>query len=115
MKQRMEKAYRLEQLHRLSDAVGTTLDLVHESSVFVSWLTETVRPCLAALFLTDEAKQELLLVNVHGFTPPPAPRLFLGLDLWHWLEEQGASVPDEDNPCRYAVPIPVEKQLFGTL
>jgi len=114
MKQHMEEK-RLEQLYQLSMTLGTTLDLAHETATFVNWLKEAVQPTLAALFVTDEAKQELRLVEAYGFTPPADPCLPLGLDLWRWLEEQGASVPAEGDPRRYAVPIPIEKQLFGTL
>jgi len=105
----------LEQLHQISLILGTTLDLAHEAAIFMEWLSQTVEPALAALFITDEAKQELRLMGTYGFEPPAEPCLSMGLDLWRWLAEQGAPVPEEDDPRRYAVPIPIERQLFGTL
>jgi len=107
---------RLEQLFKLSVNLGTTLDLDHEVLTMMDWLVETVSPAVAALFVTDETKQELRLVGAHGFDPPAGNgQLPIGLDLWRWLEEHGASVPDERDPRRYAVPIPIEQQLWGTL
>jgi len=111
----MKSDQHLEQLFQLSVALGTTLDLAHETAAFMKWLTEAMEPSLAALFLTDEAKQELRLMGAHGFELPAEPRLPMGLDLWRWLTEQGVSLPEEADPRRYAVPIPIEKQLFGTL
>ena len=111
----MKNDHQVAQLYQLSVALGTTLDLAHEAAAFMAWLTGAAEPVLAALFITDEAKQELRLVGAHGFTPPAKPRLAMGLDLWRWLAEQGAAVPEEGDPRRYAVPIPIEQQLFGTL
>ncbi|HID61127.1 MAG TPA: hypothetical protein EYP49_00045, partial [Anaerolineae bacterium] len=110
-----ESNRRLEQLYQLSVAIGTTLDLAHETAAFMDWLTQTVEPVLAALFITDEAKQELRMMGTCGFDPPAEPCLPIGLNLWRWLEEQGVAVPEAGDPRRYAVPIPIEKQLFGTL
>ncbi|RMF87643.1 MAG: response regulator [Nitrospinota bacterium] len=111
----MYESHQLEKLYRLSLVVGTTLDLEHEVAAFMHWLSEEVEPAIAALFITDEAKQELRLVGAHGFAFPSVSRLPLGLNVWRWLAEQGIPVPEEDTPRRYAVPIPIEKQLFGTL
>jgi putative nucleotidyltransferase with HDIG domain len=111
----MEESKRLEQLYQLTIVIGTTLDLAHETAAFTEWLMQTVEPTLAALFITDEAKQELQLMGACGFEPPAEPRLPMGLNLWRWLAEQGVSVPEEGDPRRYAVPISIEGQLFGTL
>ena len=111
----MKSDQHLEQLFQLSVALGTTLDLVHETAAFMAWLREAVEPGLAALFVADEAKRELRLLGAHGFEPPAEPRLPLGLDPWRWLAQRGVSVPEEGDPRRYAVPIPIEQQLFGTL
>ena len=111
----MGKNPRLEKLYRLSIAIGTTLDLDHEVAAFMDWLIREVGPSLAALFITDEAKQKLQLAGAHGFEPPANTLLPMGLDLWRWLMEQGAFVPKEGAPHRYAVPIPIERQLWGTL
>ncbi|MBC7252241.1 MAG: PAS domain S-box protein, partial [Anaerolineae bacterium] len=100
---------------QLSLILGTTLDLAHETARFMTWLTEAIEPVLAALFIADEDRQELRLVEVHGFEPPDEPHLSLGLDLWRWLEEQGVPMPDENRHDRYAVPIHIENQLFGIL
>jgi len=105
----------LQQLYDLGLAVGATLDLDHEAEAFMGWLAEAVRPALAALFVTDRARQTLRLVGVHGFDLPADPHLPLGMDLWRWLAEQGAPIPPEGDPARYAVPILVEQQLFGIL
>ncbi|MGQ9631470.1 MAG: PAS domain-containing protein [bacterium] len=111
----MEGNGNLERLFRLSIALGTTLDLSYETSAFMDWLVKEVGPASAALFIADEAKRELQLVQARGFEMPSDARLPLGLDLWRWLGERGVSVPDEGDPRRYAVPILIEKQLFGTL
>lgn len=115
MNMRTSKNQQLNQLYQLSVRLGTTLDLVYESSTFMNWLVEAVQPSLVALFLADESKQELQLVHAHGFVLPTDHCLPLGVDLWRWLEGHGACVPEEGNPRRYAIPIPVETQLFGTL
>lgn len=107
--------YPTEQLYRLTIVLGTTLDLAYETAAFMTWLREVVEPELAALFLTDEAKQELRLAGALGFQPPAEPCLLMGLDLWRWLADQEIAVPEEGDPRRYAVPISIEKQIFGTL
>jgi len=111
----MNENQRLKHLYQLGIAVGTTLDLAHETAAFMDWLDKTVKPSLAALFITDKAKRELRLVGARGFETPLDLHLPMGLDLWRWLAEQGASVPDEGDPRRYAVPILTEMQILGTL
>ncbi|OQX60555.1 hypothetical protein B5M50_00880 [candidate division KSB1 bacterium 4484_219] len=105
----------LEHLHRLGLALGTTLDLTHEARTFVDSLMETLSPKLLALFIADNEKSYLRLWEARGFTLPTGVSVSMGLDLWRWLAEQGAILPSEDNPCRCAFAISIEKQVLGVL
>ncbi len=111
----MAEVQHLEQLYKLSLEVGSTLDLERETEAFMKWLSRTIRPVLAALFVLDEEQRRLTLVGAHGFEPPPSPSLDIGIDVWRWLVEHGILVPTGEAPYRYAVPIAVEQHLLGIL
>jgi len=105
----------LQSFFHLTITIGTTQDLYKETQSFITWLIDEIRPVLSALFLLDKEKNEFWLIQAYGFKPEEGSRLPLGIDLWRWLGEQGAPIPDEGDPRRYIVPIIVENRLLGTL
>ncbi|MGQ9470351.1 MAG: GAF domain-containing protein [Candidatus Aminicenantales bacterium] len=104
----------LEALHKLSLAMGTTLDLEHECRVFMEWLEAFIRPKAAVLFLADEKKQNLMVAGCIN-SKLPENVLPLGADPWEWLKEQGLKLPRDKARRDLALPIIIEDELFGLL
>jgi len=104
----------LESLRQLSLSLGTTLDVNHESAAFMQWLAQVIRPKIAALFLMDDKREHLELVQAFGFKAEHR-RLPVGLDPWQWLRRHGAGILPAENSCCHALPLTVEGELFGLL
>jgi len=104
----------LKNLHQLTLSLGTTLDLDHESAAFMQWLAQVIRPELAALFLVDDKREHLDLVQTLGFKAEHL-RLELGLDPWQWLRQQGVDISPPGDPGCFALPITLEGELLGLL
>lgn len=111
----MEENRPLERLYELGLVVGSTVNLDHETAAFTEWLSRASEVTLAALFITAEDGQALQLVQTIGFPLPAETTLPLGMDPWRWLKERGVRTLQEDNLCRYAVPLVIEQELLGIL
>jgi len=109
-----EKSY-LKDLFHLSIDLGSTLNLSHETSVFISWLVDKVKPRLILFALTDKYKKELELIHSYGTEIQKPVKIPFGMDLWRWAEKQGIDISVDDAGNRYVVPIPIENQIVGTL
>lgn len=104
----------IESLQQLSLSLGTTVDLDCETAVFMQWLARVIRPEFAVLFLVDESREHLEVVQTIGFEAKH-DHLPLGLDPWQWLRRQGASLLPHGDPGCFAIPITMEGELLGLL
>lgn len=104
----------LDSLQQLGLLLGGTLDLKHESTAFMQWLAQAIRPKLAALFLADESREHLELAGALGFEAKSS-RLALGLDPWQWLRRQSVGLPPPGDPRCLALPLTAEGELLGLL
>ncbi len=110
----MLKRVTLEALHQLSLILGNTLDLAHECSVLIKWLNDFIQPKIAAFFLVDEGRQNLILME-SLYLKPKERMLSLGYDPWEWLKKQGVKLPRILGARHTALPIIHEGELLGLL
>ncbi len=104
----------LQQLYELGLTVGRTLDLDHETAVFMDWLARSTGVAQAALFVAGQTGHTLCLIQAVGLPLPIGGELPVGFDPWRWLREKGG-VEEGDGPCQYAVPLIAEQRLLGVL
>ena len=109
-----------DELYRVTIAMGQTLDLSRETGLFLDAVARCPHVRAVALFLADEAEEQMALVGGRGMPEEAALTaqglasvLPMGADPLAWLS-QAVGTARED-PGLYAIPLVMEGRLLGVL